>query len=250
MRFRAVVSFFSHTPLPDHPDAIMTAPHLLFTFDTFVSDELDYLVAQAKQGLTDDDKKRGVALLTEVYCGLLDMCYAQLLEKVNAKHPVKSLEEAHAILKEIENKSRHYMSWVTPFLAKEKVVKVIEYFDGMVTRPTPGTAEKPYARLRIDEKVATQGLVVLRDLLAGKSHDIEKGIDLLIKATDAVIEQLVEEPKRVMKFNIVVDKTLGGVISLLKGIGHGIIRKIGRQLPDDAFPTVAEHLMIFIQEDK
>lgn len=228
----------------------MTAPHLLFTFDTFVSDELDYLVAQAKAGLSDDDKKRAVALLTEVYCGLLDMCYGQLLEKVNAKHPVKSLSEAHAVLKEIESKSRHYMGWITPFLAKEKVVKVIGYFDKMVVRPTPGTDEKPYARLHIDPKVATEGLAVLKDLLSGKSHDIERGIDLLIQSTDAVIDQLVEEPKRVMKFNIVVDKTLSGVISLLTGIGHAIIRKIGRQLPDDAFGTVAEHLMIFVHSDE
>lgn len=225
----------------------MSTPYLLFTFETFVSDELDYLVAQAKSGLSDDDKKRAVALLTEVYCDLLDMCYGQLLEKVNAKHPVKSLSEAHDVLKEIESKARHYMSWITPFLAKEKVVKVIDYFDTLLIRPAPGTGDKPVARLHIAPQLAKAGLAALDDLMSGKSHDIEKGIELLIQATDAVIEQLVEQPKRVMKFNLVVDKTLGGVIALLKGIGHAIIRKIGKQLPDDAFPTVAAHLSLFIR---
>lgn len=226
----------------------MSAPYLLFTFENFVADELDYLAAAAKTGLSDEDKRRSVAVLTEVYCDLLEAVYGQLLEKVNAKHPVKSLAEAHDVLKEIETKSRHYMGWITPFLAREKVVKVIAYFDAMVIRPAPGSGDKPCVRLSIDEKVAREGLLILKGLLSGQSQDIAKGIELLIKATDAVVDQLVVEPKRVMKFNLVVDKTLSGVIALLTGIGHSIIRKIGKQLPEDAFPTVAEHLMLFIRE--
>jgi hypothetical protein len=227
----------------------MSKSHLIFTFDTAISDELDYLVAQAKSGLSESDKKRSVALLTEVYCGLLDVCYGQLLEKVNAEHSVKSLEEAYKVLKEIEAKSRHYMGWITGFLATEKVVRVIHYFDGLVERPAPGSGDKPVLKLPLDPAIAVPGLVMLKQLLSGEVKDIDKGIELLIKSTDAVIEQLVEEPKRVMKFNLIVDKTLGGVIALLKGIGYAIIRKIGKQLPEPAFGIVAAHLMTFLRTE-
>jgi hypothetical protein len=224
----------------------MTTPYLTFTVDQKTADDLAYLVAQAKSGLSDADKKLSVAMLTEVYCALLDTCFGELLKQVNEKHDIKTLAEAQSVIEEIQSKARHYMGWISGFLATEKVVKVIHHFDSLVVKAEPGSDQAHFLKLPISLALAEKAALNLTSLINGSSTNIEQGIDILIEATDAAIVHVVEDPKRIMKFNLVVDKTLGGVIVLLKGVGYKIIRKLGKQLPEDTYAMVATHLGSFV----
>ena len=224
----------------------MTSPYLTFTVDQKTADDLAYLVAQAEKGLSEADKKLSVAMLTEVYCGLLDTCFGELLKQVNEKHKIKTLAEAQSIIEEIQSKARHYMGWISGFLATEKVVKVIHHFDSLVVKPEAGSDQSHFLKLPISAVLGQKAAINLTNLINGSSTDIKQGIEILIEATDAAIGHVVEDPKRIMKFNLVVDKTLGGVIVLLKGIGYKIIRKLGEQLPQDTYAMVATHLGSFV----
>lgn len=71
-------------------------------------------------------------------------------------------------------------------------------------------------------------------------------IELIIMVIDETMEPLSIEPKNLMKFNFVVNKTLDGIISLVKVLFKRMLRKLAPKLPPVMFPQIAAHLESFL----
>jgi hypothetical protein len=58
----------------------------------------------------------------------------------------------------------------------------------------------------------------------------------------------VDEPKRLMRFNLIVDKTLDGAIYMIKGLAFRQLRALGERLPVAHLPVFLDHLEHFFHD--
>lgn len=224
----------------------LSRPFIASPLQAHVPEALGGLYERSRAHLSDADKKLGIALLTEVYCDLIDACFTQLLNDINQTHASKVLIEAHAVAEDIKDKARHYLGWVAGFLANDRLPPVIAHFHGLVHGLDLGDGMKPYMAFNLSPRLAADAQRVLASLHDGSAASIEEGIELLIEAVEEAILPLVVVPKDLMKFNFIVDKTLNGVIALVRTLFKRMLRKLAPHLPRELYPRVAAHLETFL----
>lgn len=60
---------------------------------------------------------------------------------------------------------------------------------------------------------------------------------------------LIREPKHLLKFNLVVDKTLNGVIHMTTHLGYKRLEKLGTQIDLDMANDYIEHFLAFLRKE-
>lgn len=229
----------------------LNVPFLASPLQAFIPDELAGLTARSKVKLVDADKKLGVHLLAETYCDLIDVVFTRLLDDIAKTHQSVMLTEAHAAANEIKEKTRHYLGWVVGFISNDRLIPVIAHFNQLVHKSLEVHGERrAYVAFPISPTLAAEARRVLNTLHDGSAKDVEEGIELLIHFIEEVLEPAVLIPKRLMKFNFVVDKTLTGVISLIMTLFKRMLRKLAPHIPRPLYPQVASHLERFLIIDQ
>lgn len=221
-------------------------PYIAVPLRPHIADGLATLTARARSRLGDSDKQLGAQLLADAYCDVLDHVFFELLHEVNRSHPLPLITEALATGDEIKAKIHSSLGWVIGFFSSERIVPVINHFNEMTHAADRDDERQHFTVFPISPRLAADSQRVLGQLADGSAKDLSEGVELLIEVTDAALELLVFQPKRLMKFNFVVNKTLDGVISLLHSLFKRMLRKLGAQVPRDAYPKVAAHLGRFL----
>lgn len=209
--------------------------------------ELARLTEKSRKGhLTEADKKNGALLLADTLCDLLDYCCVDLMQDIQRQHPGRAMENALATVAEIKEKIHHYLGWIVGFLASERLVPVIAHYNTLVHEMTLHGQTQTFVAFPVSAKLASDATRVLAELRSGSAKNADEGMELLIEAVDALLEPAILTPKRLMKFNFVVSKTLHGVISVVMALFKRELRKLGPLLPRDFYPQVAGHLGRFL----
>lgn len=207
--------------------------------------ELEVLYHTTRTYVSDADKLQGVELLAEAYCDLLDICFVRILESINRTHPSPELLEAHRVLEEIKEKTRHYVRWTAGFIANDRLPPVIEHFYAMTHKQGLGM-DQPFMAFNLSPTLAAEIARVVPTLKDGSAQNFDEGIELIIRVIDETMVPLSIEPKNLMKFNFVVNKTLDGIIALVKVLFKRMLRKLAPKLPPEMFPQFADHLETFL----
>lgn len=221
-------------------------PYIASPLQARIPAELEGLYQRSRVGMTDADKQLGAALLTDAYCDLIDVCFTHLLDDISRSHGSRVLSEAHATAEDIKHKARHYVGWVVGFLANERLPPVIAHFHAMVHELDLGQGMKPYMAFSVSPRLAADARRVLATLHDGSATSIDEGMELLIEAVEEAMGPLVTIPKDLMKFNFIVNKTLDGVIALVRGLFKRMLRRLAPHLPPELYPRVAAHLETFL----
>lgn len=221
-------------------------PYIAIPLRPHIADGLATLVERSRSRLTEDDKKLGAQLLADAYCDVLDHVFFELLYDINRTHPTHLMQEAVATGDEIKAKIHSSLGWVIGFFSSERIIPVINHFNELTHAADREGSRQHYTAFPISQKLAGASQRVLGQLADGSAKDLNEGVELLIEVLDVAIDQLVQEPKRLMKFNFVVNKTLDGVISLMLTLFRRLLRKMGAQIPRDVYPRVSAHLSRFL----
>lgn len=224
----------------------MKTPCIAVPLRPHVADGLATLTVRASTRLTDDDKKLGARLLADAYCDVLDHVFFEMLYDINRHHPSPVMTEALATGNEIKERIHSSLGWVVGFFSSERIIPVIHHFNAMTHAMDREGSPEHFVAFRISDPLAASSQRVLGELADGSARNIDEGIELLIEIMEVALEQLVHEPKRLMRFNFVVNKSLDGVISLLLGLFKHMLRKIGHHVPRDMYPRVSTHLERFL----
>ena len=70
---------------------------------------------------------------------------------------------------------------------------------------------------------------------------------LLTDVIDVGVTHLIREPKKCLKFNFVVDKTLNGVINMTTHLGYKRLEKLGTQLDQDVASKYVDYFLNFMR---
>lgn len=221
-------------------------PYIAVPLRPHIADGLAVLTERARTRLTDEDKKTGAQLLADAYCDVLDHVFFELLYEINRSHPSPLMKEAIATGDEIKEKIHSSLRWVIGFFSSERIIPVINHFNDMTHALDREGSREHFTAFHISPRLAADSQRVLGQLADGSARNLDEGIELLIEVLDVALDELVHEPKRLMKFNFVVNKTLDGVISLLQTLFKRMLRRLGVQVPRDMYPRVSAHLSRFL----
>lgn len=97
--------------------------------------------------------------------------------------------------------------------------------------------QEVYITYPITPQLVQQAQTLTEQIREGNMQSVEKAFQTLIQIVDLGVTSLVREPKKRLKFNLVVDKTLNGVINMTTHLGYKRLEKLGMQVDQ----TTATH---------
>lgn len=182
---------------------------------------------------------------------LVDAFLAQLLRELATAHPEHALYgEALKVVEDIQGKVQHYLGWLTRFLSNERMTVVAAKYLEMIQPLVDGQPQREFLAVGIAPALAAHARQTINALRSGESTDVRAGIEVLISIVDAVLVDFVNEPKRLMRFNLIVDKTLDGAIYMIKGLAFRQLRALGERLPVAHLPVFLDHLEHFFHDQQ
>ena len=180
---------------------------------------------------------------------LVDAFLAQLLRELAAAHPEHKLyKDALTVVEDIQGKVQHYLGWLTRFLSNERMTVVAAKYLTMIQPLVATQPQREFLAVSIEPLLAAHARKTIAVLRSGESVDVRAGIEVLISIVDAVLVNFVYEPKRLMRFNLIVDKTLDGAIYMIKGLAFRQLRALGERLPVAHLPVFLDHLEHFFHD--
>lgn len=152
--------------------------------------------------------------------------------------------ESEKILIQIKEAVRKYMPWSVSFFSNERLLPMVDYLANM-THQKDGRCLLSY---QVDNVIVNETLGCLEQIQAGNHAYIEPAFRAFTQIVDQGVTSLVREPKKMLKFNFVVDKTLNGVITLTTQLGYKRLEKLGSQFDAETTEKYFGHFFEFMHE--
>lgn len=179
-------------------------------------------------------------VLSEISCEIIEQVFMVILQdKRHAQHTGDSEKVVQQILEAV----RKYMPWSVSFFSNERLLPLVEY----VFNTIQVEDEKFYMTYPISQQLTQQIQSSSKKLMAGDSSEISPVMKLLVEVIDLGVTHLMREPKKTLKFNFVVDKTLNGVINMMTHLGYKRLEKIGTQLDSESAGNYVEYFLKFMR---
>ncbi len=97
-------------------------------------------------------------------------------------------------------------------------------------------------------QLVQQAQTLTEQIRAGNMQSVEEAFQTLIQIVDLGVTSLVREPKKRLKFNLVVDKTLNGVINMTTHLGYKRLEKLGTQVDQTTATHYINHFLAFMHQ--
>ena len=179
-------------------------------------------------------------VLSEISCEIIEQVFMVILQdKRHAQHTGDSEKVVQQILEAV----RKYMPWSVSFFSNERLLPLVEY----VFNTIQVEDEKFYMTYPISQQLTQQIQSSSKKLMAGDSSEISPVMKLLVEVIDLGVTHLMREPKKTLKFNFVVDKTLNGVINMMTHLGYKRLEKIDTQLDATTAADYVEYFLKFMR---
>ena len=132
--------------------------------------------------------------------------------------------ETQKVMDQVTEQLKKYMPWSVSLFGNERLLPVATYLMGQFTE----REGQKFLQYQIDDKIALQIQNLSQAIASGDQTKIYSGFEHMTYVIDAGIDELIKKPKDMLKFNIVADKTLNGVIKVLTSLGNKRIEKTGK----------------------
>lgn len=203
------------------------------------------LQAGSKQSLS----RHAGELMTEVGCQTIDSVFKVMVERFLAVEGLPAdkkakLKESLSHIEDVKGIMRKYMGWALSKFSNERLTPVVSYFYQLIHTYDA----TPYLVIELSEDVAERAVSALDELKERRVNDIIPLIERLIEVTDVVVDKLIRYPMHLLKFNVVIEKTLSGVIKMTTSIAYKNLLKLGHSLDPLLYDTAADHLQQFLRE--
>ena len=215
-----------------------TAVFLNIHADTYA--RFAHIRAQLLQGSKESQANALGNVLSEMACEVIEQVFMVLLQE-NQHH--SQTGESEKVIQQILEAIRKYMPWSVSFFGNDRVVPVVEYLSKTIQLED----EKVYMTYPIEQQLAQQVKSSSHKLAGGDRHETVNALKLLTDVIDVGVTHLIREPKKCLKFNFVVDKTLNGVINMTTHLGYKRLEKLGTQLDQQVAVIYVDYFLKFMR---
>ena len=215
-----------------------TAVFLNIHADTYA--RFAHIRAQLLQGSKESQANALGNVLSEMACEVIEQVFMVLLQE-NQHH--SQTGESEKVIQQILEAIRKYMPWSVSFFGNDRLVPLVEYLSKSIQLED----EKVYMTYPIEQQLAQQVKSSSQKLAGGDRHETVNALKLLTDVIDVGVTHLIREPKKCLKFNFVVDKTLNGVIIMTTHLGYKRLEKLGTQLDQQVAVIYVDYFLKFMR---
>lgn len=180
------------------------------------------------------------SVLSEMACEVVEQVFMVLLNE-NQQH--SKTGESEKVIQQILDAIRKYMPWSISFFSNERLVPLVEYLSKTLLIED----DKIYMTYPVEQQLAQQVIASGQKLAEGDSREVENALKRLTEVIDVGVTHLIREPKKCLKFNFVVDKTLNGVINMTTHLGYKRLEKLATQLDQQVAVTYVDYFLKFMR---
>ncbi|MCJ1647865.1 hypothetical protein I6N56_16300, partial [Acinetobacter baumannii] len=168
-------------------------------------------------GVRESQSKVLGDVLSDLSCEIIEQVFSVLLkdEQDNSTMTEKQRYESEKVLQQILDTFRKYMPWSVSFFGNERLLPLVDYMTSLMKE----REQEVYITYPITPQLVQQAQTLTEQIREGNMQSVEKAFQTLIQIVDLGVTSLVREPKKRLKFNLVVDKTLNGVINMTTHLG-------------------------------
>ena len=215
-----------------------TAVFLNIHADTYA--RFAHIRAQLLQGSKESQANALGNVLSEMACEVIEQVFMVLLQE-NQHH--SQTGESEKVIQQILEAIRKYMPWSVSFFGNDRLVPLVEYLSKSIQLED----EKVYMTYPIEQQLTQQVKTSSQKLAGGDRHETVNALKLLTDVIDVGVTHLIREPKKCLKFNFVVDKTLNGVINMTTHLGYKRLEKLGTQLDQQVAVIYVDYFLKFMR---
>ena len=178
--------------------------------------------------------------LADIACDIIDQVFGSM-----AKMSSSSDHESEKIIKQVTEMTRKYMPWSVSFFGNDRLKPMVNYLHELTVDQNGNT----FVTYPVDNALITELLGCVEQIKLGNNQYVPTALKAFTEVVDQGVTHLVREPKKMLKFNIVVDKTLNGVINLTTQLGYKRFDKLGSIYNAQAISPYFDHFIGFIQQE-
>ncbi|MFX4724110.1 hypothetical protein ABTC75_12790 [Acinetobacter baumannii] len=197
-------------------------------------------------GVRESQSKVLGDVLSDLSCEIIEQVFSVLLkdEQDNSTMTEKQRYESEKVLQQILDTFRKYMPWSVSFFGNERLLPLVDYMTSLMKE----REQKVYITYPITPQLVQQAQTLTEQIREGNMQSVEKAFQTLIQIVDLGVTSLVREPKKRLKFNLVVDKTLNGVINMTTHLGYKRLEKLGMQVDQTTATHYINHFLAFMHQ--
>ena len=178
--------------------------------------------------------------LADIACQVVEQVFGYL-SQISAQ---QQQFESERTLEQIIASIRKHLPWSMQLLNNERLKLLLNDLAAMTSVQDGQT----WLKYPIPQQLATDFYQHCQQMTDDPTK-IPAAFHHVIEIIDQGVTQLVREPKKKLKFNFVVDKSLAGVIGLTTQLGYKRLEKMGNQLNPEQAQAYLQHFLKFIQID-
>ncbi|MDC5531215.1 Uncharacterised protein [Acinetobacter baumannii] len=197
-------------------------------------------------GVRESQSKVLGNVLSDLSCEIIEQVFSVLLkdEQDNSTMTQKQRYESEKVLQQILDTFRKYMPWSVSFFGNERLLPLVDYMTSLMKE----REQEVYITYPITPQLVQQAQTLTEQIREGNMQSVEKAFQTLIQIVDLGVTSLVREPKKRLKFNLVVDKTLNGVINMTTHLGYKRLEKLGTQVDQTTATHYINHFLAFMHQ--
>lgn len=197
-------------------------------------------------GVRESQSKVLGDVLSDLSCEIIEQVFSVLLkdEQDNSTMTQKQRYESEKVLQQILDTFRKYMPWSVSFFGNERLLPLVDYMTSLMKE----REQEVYITYPITPQLVQQAQILTEQIREGNMQSVEKAFQTLIQIVDLGVTSLVREPKKRLKFNLVVDKTLNGVINMTTHLGYKRLEKLGTQVDQTTATHYINHFLAFMHQ--
>ncbi len=188
--------------------------------------------------------KEAGELVARMGCQLIDQVFGELLDALQAHRQSNYFAGSRSVLDELQGVIGKYTPWASGLFGNARLLPVAEHYLALL-HPKPAGGDV-WLQVPTDAVLHQKIQTALDDAESAAQPDAQALVEILIEVTEVCLHLLLDQPKSLLKFNFVAEKTLNGVISLSKAMAFKQLRKLGSMLQPGDMPIVVGHLRRFV----
>ena len=201
---------------------------------------------QLNAGIKSSQSKLLGQLLSEIACEIIEQAFSELLwqQLHKAQGPEKrEVQESQKIIQQVLDNVRKYMPWSVSLFSNERLLPLVNYLAGLISEHE----RQIYIRYEVNMPLVEEVFKTVEQLRGGQWSAMTQAFRLLVRVVDLGVTSLIREPKKLLGFNKIIDKTLNGVINVTAHMGYKRLEKVGTQLQQEQAHDYIEHFLAFMQ---
>ena len=177
--------------------------------------------------------------ISNIACELIDQAFGSLVNQSSSKDG-----DSEKVLKQVKDAITKYMPWSVSFFGNDRLLPMVNHVNGLMKRRN----DQGYITYTVNKVVVEELLGCAEQLKQGNTAYVKLGLKAFTQVVDQGVTSLIREPKKLLKFNMVVNKTLDGVISLTTGIGYKRFDKLSSIYDAQTIGKYFDHFVAFLDK--